>query len=73
MLPDAIDDEPWLYDVVVSCACMQCMPPTEVARFWPAALRRIAKRVVAQELRGHGQYVDGHGWAHAYPEWVIHV
>lgn len=59
------------YDVVLSSACLTCVQPTDLQRTL-STMRRIARvAVVCQELRGHGEWVDGTGWAHTYPEWVV--
>ena len=59
------------FDLVISSGCLVCVAPA----LFPVALyelKRIAFRtVVCQEPQGTSDWLDGQGWAHAYPEWAV--
>ncbi len=59
------------FDLVFSSACLMCVTPA----MFPIALyemRRLARvAVVCHEPQGAGQWMDGQGWAHRYPPWVV--
>lgn len=59
------------YDIVLSSACLMCMTPSTFPETL-SEMRRIARVVVVcQEPQGQGEWLDGRGWAHTYPPWVV--
>lgn len=59
------------FDLVISSGCLMCVRPEEL--MWALAeMRRLAAiAVICQEPAGAGDWLDGQGWAHRYPAWVV--
>ena len=64
------------FDVVLSSGCLTCVEPSALDDTLET-MQRIAKRAcIVQEPYAAGPestWVDGTGWAHPYPSWVVKV
>lgn len=61
------------HDLVISSGCLMCLPPGDLAPVL-AQIKRIARTAfIAQEptTPGCSTWLDGQGWAHPYPSWVV--
>lgn len=68
---DGLDFPDQSVDLVVSSSCLQHLTPEEVGPVLVEARRVATTAVIVQEDYGTGEHIDGRGWAHAYPEWVV--
>lgn len=68
---DAFGDE--AFDVAVSCSTLMCISPSAIEPVLAHVRRLVRRAVVLQEDQGTGEWIDGRGWAHTYPDWAIVV
>lgn len=58
-------------DLVISSGALMCLAAGALTLTLDE-MRRIARlAVICQEPQGHGEWLDGKGWAHEYPPWVV--
>ena len=61
------------FDLVITTGSLMCIDPVDLPGVLHT-LRRLTRRaVICQEYVGTGNWLDGKGWAHAFPDWVTLV